>query len=90
MGHPLSAAGEILAHKKLKSEIFNDKKEVYKQKCFFLYKNLNWQSLTKNLVTFNLNIMGFTEKADFLGGRGLDRLKGWGVGQIADLRKEGA
>ena len=76
MGHPLSAAGEILAHKKLKSEIFNDKKEVYKQKCFFLYKNLNWQSLTKNLVTFNLNIMGFTEKADFLGGRGLDRLKG--------------
>ena len=30
--------------------------------------------------------MGFTEKADSLGGRGLERLKRGGVGQIADLR----
>ena len=29
-------------------------KKVYKQKCFFfvMAKNLNWEILTKNLVTF--------------------------------------
>ena len=38
---------------KLKSEIFNDKKNVYKQKYFSITtKNLNWEILTKNLVTF--------------------------------------
>ena len=39
--------------KKLKSEIFNDKK-VYKQKCFFsvITKKLNWEILGKNLITF--------------------------------------
>ena len=55
---------------KLKSKIFNGKK-VYKQKMFFsvLPTNLNWEILTKNLVTFkrwdginvrmkNFNIMG--------------------------------
>ena len=40
---------------KLKSEIFNDKK-VYKQNHFKYFsaitKNLNWLTLTKNLVTF--------------------------------------
>ena len=44
----------IYIKRKLKSEIFNDKK-VYKQKNVFLCvltKNLNWQMLTKNLVTF--------------------------------------
>ena len=36
----------------VKSEIFNDKKR-YKQKCFSIRtKNLNWQILTKNLVSF--------------------------------------
>ena len=29
-----------------------------------LTKNLNWEILTKNLVTFNF-VMGFTEKSDF-------------------------
>ena len=33
--------------------------------------------------------MGFTEKADSLGGRGFERLKRGGVGQIADLRGVG-
>ena len=38
---------------KLKSEIFNDKKNVYKQKYFsVITKNSNWEILTKNLVTF--------------------------------------
>ena len=38
--------------KKLKSEIFNDKK-VYKQKYFSVtIKNSNWEILTTNLVTF--------------------------------------
>ena len=32
-----------------------------------LTKNLYWESLIKNWVTFNFNIMGFTEKSDFLG-----------------------
>ena len=37
-----------------------------------LTKNLNWESLTKNLVTFNFVIILFTEKSDFFrgGGRG--------------------
>ena len=51
----------------VKYEIFNDKK-LYKQKCFSVRtKNLNWQILTKNLVTLkdkmglrmkNVNNMG--------------------------------
>ena len=38
---------------KLKSEIFHDKKSL-KTKLFFsvITKNLNWEILTKNLVTF--------------------------------------
>ena len=38
---------------KLKSEIFNDKK-LYKQKVFFpvISKNLNWEILSENSVTF--------------------------------------
>ena len=33
--------------------MLNDKKEIYKQKCLSaIAKNLNWQILTKNLVTF--------------------------------------
>ena len=27
-------------------------KKVYRQKCFVTTKNLNWEILTKNLVTF--------------------------------------
>ena len=34
-----------------------------------LTKKLNRESLTKNLITFNFNISGLTEKSDFLGGR---------------------
>ena len=42
-----------------------------------LSKNLNWESLTKNLITFNF-IMGFTEKSDFFRGRGGAQTKsGW-------------
>ena len=39
---------------RLKSEIFNDKKKFIKKKMFFsvLTKNLNWEILHKNLVTF--------------------------------------
>ena len=39
--------------KKLKSEIFNDKKSL-ETKIFFSVraKNSNWKGLTKNLVTF--------------------------------------
>ena len=44
-----------------------------------LTKNLNWESLTKNLVTFYFNIMGFTEKT-FFRGEGVYKLKGWGSG----------
>ena len=75
--------------KQLKSEIFNDKKDVYKQKCFFLYKNLKSESLTKNLVTFNFNIMGFTEKSDFFRKKWVSQLKGEWVGQFSDLRRVG-
>ena len=39
-----------------------------------LTKNLNWESLTKNLVNFNF-IMGFTEKSDFF-------REGWAVFRI--------
>ena len=52
---------------KLKSEILNDKKKHYKLKCLSaITKNLDWQILTKTLVTFkrwmrlkmkNVNIM---------------------------------
>ena len=43
-----------------------------------LTKNLNWEILTKNLITFkrwdeikkNVNIMELTEKIQFLGGGG--------------------
>ena len=35
---------------KLKSQIFNDKKKVYRQK--YITKNSRWEILTKNLVTF--------------------------------------
>ena len=35
-----------------------------------LTKNLNWEILTKNLVTFNFSIFGFIEKFDFLRGMG--------------------
>ena len=53
-----------------------------------LTKNLNWESLTKNLVSFNFVI---TEKSDFLRGGGGHRLKvssGREVGQFSDLRGE--
>ena len=35
-------------------------KKACKQKCLLsvLTNNLNWESSTKNLVTFNFNIMG--------------------------------
>ena len=75
--------------KQLKSEIFDDKKDVYKQKCFFLYKNLKSESLTKSLVTFNFNIMGFTEKSDFFREKWVSQLKGGWVGQFSDLRRVG-
>ena len=39
--------------KKIKPEILNDKKKIYKQKCFSVtINNLKWEILTKNLVTF--------------------------------------
>ena len=43
---------QVLHKKKLKPEIFNNKK-VYKQKNFFLseLRQVNWEILTKNLVT---------------------------------------
>ena len=39
-------------------------KKVCKQKCLLsiLNNNLNWDSSTKNLVTFNFNIMGVDRK----------------------------
>ena len=60
--------------KKLKSEIFNDKK-VCKQKYFsVITKNSNWEISPKNLVSFKkqdgikdeklLIFLGFTEKSD--------------------------
>ena len=63
---------------KLKSEIFKDKKSL-RTKLFLsvLTKNLNWKSLTKNLVTFNF-IMGVHLKI-FLGG-GVHELKVAGGG----------
>ena len=47
-----------------------------------LTKNLNWESLTQNLVTFILILLwGFTEKSDFLWGRGGTQTKsGWWCG----------
>ena len=68
---------------KLKSVIFNSIKTVYKQKFFFSVRtnNLNWETLTKNLVILLKDGMGliikffdimavwwFTEKSDFYGG----------------------
>ena len=39
---------------KLKSEIFNKKKSLQTRMFFYVItKNLNWQILTKNSVTFN-------------------------------------
>ena len=45
----------IYVKRKLKSEIFNDKK-FYKQKNVFLcvLNNWNWEIFTKNLVTFKI------------------------------------
>ena len=48
-------------------------KKVYKQKCFSVtIKNLNWEILTKNVVTFKRwnrvkddKLWGFTEKSHF-------------------------
>ena len=47
-----------------------------------LTKNLNWESLTKNLVTFYFNIMGFTEKNFFFRGEGVYKLKQGGGGGL--------
>ena len=41
-----------------------------------LTKKLNRESLTKNLITFNFNISGLTEKSDFLGGESTRIKKG--------------
>ena len=40
-----------------------------------LTTNLNWEILTKNLVTFNFNIMSFTGKSDFFRREGVRELK---------------
>ena len=40
-----------------------------------LTTNLNWESLTKNLVTFNFNIMGFHWKIRFFKEGGGTRTK---------------
>ena len=45
---------KFLNKNKLKSEIFNDKKCI-NQKCFsVITKNLNWEILTKDLVTLKM------------------------------------
>ena len=45
--------GLQLSHNKLKPEIFNDKKSLEAKIFFFVItKNLNWEILPKNLVTF--------------------------------------
>ena len=80
-GWPFSAGGRgcsFYVKNKLKPEILNDKK--YKQKCLStITKNLNWQILTKNLVTLkdrlglkmeNVNIMGVRQ---FLGEGGITK-----------------
>ena len=42
-----------MKNKQLKSEIFKRQKKSYERKCLSaITKNLNWQILTKNLVTF--------------------------------------
>ena len=48
-----TGGGQLLLKYKLKYKIFNDKKNL-RTKIFFLVitKNLNWETLTKNLVTF--------------------------------------
>ena len=56
-----------------------------------LTKNLNWENLIKNLVTFNF-IMGVHWKILFFQGGGRTRTKrggGAGFGQISDLKEEG-
>ena len=85
---------------KLKSEIFNYK--VYKQKCFsVITKNLNWEILTKNLVTFKrwdgvkddkFEYYGGSLKIRFLRGGGFTKNQYIGglpkkgrLGQFADL-----
>ena len=68
---PLSAGGSSLCIKtKLKSEIFKDDKSLQK-KMFLsvLTKNLNWESLTKNLFTFKF-IMGVHWKIWLFQGEG--------------------
>ena len=51
-GGNLFQGGLQCLHKnELKSETFNNK-TVYKQNCFSLFNNSNWQILTKNLVAF--------------------------------------
>ena len=70
-GMTLIRQGLQFSHKnKLKSEIFNDSKDIkYSSKTFFfvITKNSNWEILPKNLVTFkdkmvlrmkNFNIFG--------------------------------
>ena len=51
----------------------------------FINKNVFLESLTKNLVTFNFNILGVHWKIWFFMGKGVHKLKGE-VGQFADLR----
>ena len=65
------------------------KKTFINKNAFFLYKNLKSECLTNNLVTFNFNIMGFTEKSDFFREKWVNQLKGRWVGQCSDLRSVG-
>ena len=64
-------------------------KKACKQKCLLsvLTNNLNWESSTKNLVTFNFNIMGVDWEIWFF--FRVRKLKRQGVGQLADLRSGG-
>ena len=87
---------QILHNKqtKLKSEIFNNKKSLSTKLFFFaITKNLNWEILTKNLVTFkrwdgvkgslkNPIFKGFHEKPIY---KWELPKKRW-LGQFADLR----
>ena len=47
-----------------------------------LTKNLNYESLTKNLVTFIFNIMVFSKKSDSLGGGSIRIKRGEGVDSL--------
>ena len=53
----------------------------------FINKNVFLESLTKNLVTFNFDILGFHWKIWVLRRKGVHKLKGE-VGQFGDLRGE--